>query len=74
MKIVSVLWQKDRAFKAIFECEGCGHQERMIGYDDRNYHENVVPKIQCSRCNKSREDLGLVYDEVAIKYKEWELD
>ena len=59
MKIVKLLSQKRRDFYAIYECEGCNNQERKLGYDDRNFHDNVIPNMKCEKCEKSRNDLGI---------------
>ena len=44
MRIKEIISQHRRDFKAIFECEHCGHTETKSGYDDANYHQNVIPK------------------------------
>lgn len=42
-------------FNAVMECEHCGHQQGITtGYDDWNYHANVVPKMTCAACKKNR--------------------
>ncbi len=73
MKIVKVLYQYRRDFKAIFECENCGEQVELCGYDDRNFHDNVIPNIKCEKCGKSRNDLGIVSEKTPTKYKDWEV-
>jgi hypothetical protein len=49
-----------------YECELCGHTgTNTSGYDDYNYHINVIPKILCPICNKSSNDaiaLGIIID------------
>lgn len=59
MKIVKMLSQHRRDFRALFECENCGEQIERGGYDDRFYHDNVIPKMECENCGKSRNDLGI---------------
>lgn len=45
-----------RDIYGIFRCEACNKEQKMgAGYDDDNYHNNVVPKIKCNSCNESRE-------------------
>ena len=52
MKIVRMLDQYRRDFWADFECEGCGYMEHdRRGYDDRNFHDNVIPNMKCKRGN-----------------------
>lgn len=42
-------------FSAVMECEHCGHQQVITtGYDDANYHNNVIPKMTCAKCMKDR--------------------
>jgi transcription elongation factor Elf1 len=53
MKIKTITSQHRRDFSAILECEHCGHtQELNSGYDDDNYHRNVIPKFKCGECGK----------------------
>ena len=39
-----------RDFIAIYQCEHCGHEYEDSGYDDRNFHKNVVPSMKCPVC------------------------
>lgn len=51
MKIKSTHNWSRRDFSAILECDACGHeQEQKSCYDDRNYYDNVIPKIACEKC------------------------
>lgn len=53
MKIKEILSQHRRDFTATLECEHCGANERLgNGYDDDNFHRNVIPSIECSACGK----------------------
>ena len=54
MKIkITYDWNR-RDFNATLTCEFCSHeQEQRNCYDDRNYYDNVVPKIKCGECGKS---------------------
>ena len=38
------------------------------GYDDRNFHDNAVPKMKCEKCGMSSLDLGTEIKRVATKY------
>lgn len=53
MKIKTILSQSRRDFTATLECEHCGHQQHLsTGYDDANYHQNVIPQFDCAQCGK----------------------
>ena len=56
MHIKKILSQHRRDFRAIFECEHCGTQYEMGGYDDTNYHNNVIPSFECRNCGKKAPD------------------
>lgn len=72
MRIIKINHQHRRDFRADFECEGCGHIEKNVsGYDDRNFHDNVIPqKFRCPKCDKTREDLGIEGEYWETKYPE----
>lgn len=54
MKIKRIIEQHRRDFSAIMECQFCGHEEDLdCGYDDRYYHDHVIPQMKCKKCNKS---------------------
>jgi hypothetical protein len=74
MKILRITSQYRRDFDAMLVCEGCGNEEKLVGgYDDRNYHDNVIPAMKCERCGKSRNDLGIKTNPTATKYKDNEV-
>lgn len=50
MKIKKIVSQHRRDFTAIYECEHCGHEKEGSGYDDANFHENVIPTMECKSC------------------------
>lgn len=57
MRIMKVHSRHRRDFTYDAECEHCGHVERRLsGYDDRNFHDNVVPALVCTACNKAAPD------------------
>lgn len=59
MKIDKIIFHNQRFdFKAIFKCEHCGHTYEAWGYDDYNYHYNVVSNVCCSACglNSNKEN------------------
>lgn len=71
MKIIEIKSQYRRDFRADYICEGCGYIEKnKSGYDDRNFHDNVIPKMKCPECSKSREDLGIKGEYTLTKYPE----
>ena len=70
MKIKEMLSQHRRDFRAIYECENCGHTKEDYGYDDRNFHDNVIPDMKCKKCGKSRKDLGVEGIYTETKYPE----
>lgn len=53
MKIKNIINQYRRDFHAIYECQHCGHEEKGSGYDDANFHNNVIPKMECGKCGKT---------------------
>lgn len=60
MKLIKKTSQYRRDFEGILECESCKKQETLkYGYDDANYHNNVIPNMKCKSCNKSSKDLGI---------------
>ena len=67
MKIKTIESQSRRDFRAIYECEHCGHTEKSTGYDDANFHQNVIPKMKCEKCGKKASD---EYRPLATKYPE----
>ena len=73
MKIISIIYQHRRDFTADIICEGCGNRELLTtGYDDRNYHDNVMPNMKCSACGESQNSLGIVAEKIPTKYADHE--
>ena len=71
MKIKRIVSQNRRDFHADYECEGCGHLHESRGYDDDNFHRNVIPNMKCPMCDKSSEDLGIEVKPLETKYPSW---
>ena len=71
MRITRMLSRSRRDFQAVYQCEGCGFEEKSYGYDDRNFHDNVIPARKCKKCGKSRNDLGIRAGRWQTKYPEW---
>lgn len=68
MKIKRITSQNRRDFHADYECEGCGHIHERGGYDDDNFHRNVIPTMKCPECDKSSNDLGVTNEPLQPKY------
>jgi ribosomal protein L37AE/L43A len=56
MRIKEITRQSRRDFYAIYECEHCGHEGKGYGYDDSNFHANVIPKMKCIECEKTAKE------------------
>ena len=67
MKIKKIIDQSRRDFTAIYECEHCGYEKKSYGYDDANFHNNVIPKFKCKECGLSAGD---EYRPLGTKYPE----
>ncbi len=65
MKIKEIISQHRRDFRAIYECDNCGKTEQRSGYDDANFHNNVIPNMICKACGKTAKDN---YRPLAPKY------
>ena len=65
MKIQKIVSQSRRDFTAVYECEHCGYTEERGGYDDNNFHVNVIPQMKCAECGKVS---GNDYRPLATKY------
>jgi len=72
MKIKKIISQHRRDFTAEFECEGCGHTFTRSGYDDANFHQNVIPSLKCPKCGKTGVECGADYRPLTTKYQEGE--
>lgn len=67
MRIKEITYQYRRDFKCVYECEHCGHEEKGLGYDDANFHENVIPRFECGNCGKKADEN---YRALTTKYPE----
>lgn len=56
MKIKEIVSQHRRDFQAIYICEHCGAEEKGNGYDDKNFHQNVIPNKKCKSCGEKAPD------------------
>jgi hypothetical protein len=67
VKIDRIIRQSRRDFTAMYVCEHCGEKREGDGYDDANFHENVIPKMKCESCGKTAGD---DYRPLSTKYPE----
>lgn len=65
MKIKKIISQHRRDFTAIYECESCGFEKKMGGYDDSYFHNEVIPNFKCDECGSKGSD---DYEPLAPKY------
>jgi len=70
MKIEEIIYQHRRDFEAIYVCEECKHTHKGRGYDDANFHNNVIPAMRCKKCGKNSAECGAEYRALAPKYPE----
>ena len=68
MQIKKILYQHRRDFEAIYVCESCGAEEKGRGYDDDNFHDNVIPAKICKQCGKTASE---DYRPLKPKYESW---
>lgn len=69
MRIKRIISQHRRDFYADYECENCGYMQiDKPGYDDGNFHENVIPKMKCSNCGESANSLKTDYRPLTTKW------
>ena len=69
MKITKIISQHRRDFRAIYECQHCGHEYEGSGYDDFHFHNIVIPNMKCPVCNK---EAGEDYRPLTTKYQDWQ--
>jgi hypothetical protein len=71
MKIKKITYQHRRDFTAIMKCEFCNEENLDdSGYDDRFYHDEVIPKMKCGKCEKSTFSEGGEVINTPTKYPE----
>ncbi len=69
MKIVEIISQIRRDFRAVFECEHCKKQKTLSGYDDTYFHDEVIPNMVCDECGKKSPEN---YRPLSTKYPDGE--
>ena len=67
MYIKRIIEQYRRDFTAVYACQYCGSEYEGTGYDDDNFHRNVIPKMPCKKCNKIVDDT-IIYRPLTTKY------
>jgi len=68
MTIKQITSQHRRDFWATMECEHCGNiEENVSGYDDSYFHKNVIPEMQCKKCDKKASEN---YRPLTTKYRD----
>lgn len=69
MKIKKINSRSRRDFYADYECEGCGFIDKNVAsYDDRYFHDNVIPDMKCEKCGESTNSLGLEPEHTETRY------
>lgn len=53
MRLKKKIRQHRRDFQAIYECEHCNQEIEASGYDDHNFHVNVIPNMICHNCGET---------------------
>jgi hypothetical protein len=56
MRIQTIVNQHRRDFTAIYVCGHCKATRESDGYDDDNFHRNVIPKMICKNCGLAEGD------------------
>ena len=54
MRIQKVTSRFKNDFYAIYVCEHCTSTIESSGYEDYNFHANVIPNMACEKCNKKK--------------------
>lgn len=67
MRIKEILRQHRRDFTALYVCEHCEAETEGSGYDDSNFHQNVIPDMKCKSCGKKA---STDYRPLTTKYPE----
>ena len=67
MKIVEIISQMRRDFRAIFQCEHCNKCETLTGYDDSYFHQKVIPEMKCKNCGEKSPES---YRPLSTKYED----
>ncbi len=87
MKLIEITSEHRNDFHGILECEFCQKTQTVKnGYHDSNYHQRVIPRIQCLACGKrTKEDDtpgisdpgtsgGVAVKQIEVVEKRWAVD
>jgi len=73
--MIKEIKNKNLSAWAEYCCEGCGNtQISYSGYNDKYYHENVIPNIQCKNCGESTITLGAPIVPYFVSCKEMTIE
>ena len=53
MKIIEYKEFMRNDFIGEYKCEYCDRKIEAWGYNDDNFHNNVIPNVKCDKCGKS---------------------
>jgi len=74
MKLLEKKNQHRRDFHGLYSCEGCNAQELIKNcYDDRNFHDNVMPNTACKSCKKTTNEIGAAKEAVSTEHEDYEV-
>ena len=68
MRVIKRYNQHRRDLSIDMECESCGHKEARGAYDDFNYWNYVLPRIECGNCGQSTNSLGNDKQKIQTKH------
>ena len=70
MKIIKIVSQSRRDMWVDMQCESCNHIEKEVyAYDDDNFHQNVIPTMECKNCGKTSPEN---YKPLETKYHQFQ--
>lgn len=59
MFILRITDQSRNDLYGVLKCEHCGFECKLVGgYDDDNWHYNVLPARKCASCGRTRNDMA----------------
>jgi hypothetical protein len=70
MEILRIDNQVRRDMWGVLKCESCNHEQKFSGYDDKYYHDEVIPTKKCESCGESTKTMSLKVVKTPTKYPE----
>ena len=73
MILTKILTQLRRDFQGQYTCEFCNYvdiDKGLDSYDDRYFHDNVIPNMRCGNFGKSTLSEGGTIKQTPTKYPE----